>query len=167
MCKIKLFPFQTNKWQQIQNIATTKTFQGRTQSTWLVLQALYSAVEISFSRAFHPLAPRCSADAFATTIIRVTQKLHALRASGGGESASSPPPTKIWPLPLVMAAIEVRDPIYREWAQRKMESYEANGGDHYKFARQFVDKMCEAEDAAGRRLDFTAITPKVQIGLII
>jgi hypothetical protein len=137
---------------------------GRVRSTWLVLLALYNSAEISFSRNLHTSEPRHSADAFAVRIIQVAQKLDVLR---GGASLSTPPPTKIWPLPLVMAAIEVRDPIYREWALHKLETYGGTAGQQYTLAKVFVERMWEKEEEAGRRVDCAGVIADINDGMVL
>lgn len=105
----------------IQELAASSTFHGlsRARSTFLVLSALYHSVEISFSRSLCPEAQRHAASSSARTVIQLAQELTTFHAS-----RNTPPPTKFWPLPLVMAAIEVDDIIYREWAIDRLRSYE-------------------------------------------
>jgi hypothetical protein len=145
----------------------TENFQGRSRSTFLVLTALYNSAEISYSRAASPSAPMHSADVFAMKIIQVAQQLNALRTSTIGAPPSSPPPTKIWPLPLVMAAVEVRDPIYREWVLDRLKAYEEGAGDHYVWARRFVEAMVEREARDGRRVDWGIVLADVSDGLVV
>lgn len=97
----------------IDELKSSGSSQGlsRARSTFLVLSALYHSVEISFSRSLCPEAPRHAASQSAQTIIKLAQELTKFHSS-----RNTPPPTKFWPLPLVMAAIEVDDTIYREWA---------------------------------------------------
>lgn len=144
-------------------VALTQTFEGRNRPTWLVLQALYNAIEIAFSRAFFPTLPRHSADIYAIKTIRFAQQLNTLRNT----PYSNPPQTKIWPLPIVLAAIEVRDPIYGEWVLEKMRGYETTSGDHYVYAKKFIEKMWEAEGIAGRRVDYDVVMREVKDGLVI
>ncbi|KAL1889489.1 hypothetical protein Sste5346_008867 [Sporothrix stenoceras] len=56
-----------------------------------------------------------------------------------------------------MAAIEVDDIIYREWAIDRLKSYEKVGGDHYVHATKFVELMCATEDKAMTRVDWEPI----------
>jgi hypothetical protein len=97
-------------------------------------------------------------------IIQVAQKLDVLR---GDASRSTPPPTKIWPLPLVMAAIEVRDPIYREWALHKLEAYGGTAGQQYTFAKVFVERMWEREEEAGSRVDCAGVIADINDGMVL
>lgn len=138
--------------------------EGRSRCTSLVLCALYHSVEISYSRCLVPSDMRHAADQHAMDIIRISQQLKALRPI---DSKGSPPPTKFWPLPLVMAAIEVEDLVYREWALQMLEIYETTGGDHYVWSRRFVEAVCEREDQASRRLDWCSILVETKDGLVI
>ncbi|CAI7654699.1 unnamed protein product [Penicillium manginii] len=146
-----------------QDIASSSQ-EGRNQCTNLVLRALYHSVEISYSRCLVYSDKRHAADRHARDIIRMTQQLKTLRPVG---SKMTPPPTKFWPLPLVMAAIEVEDPIYREWAVRMLADYETVGGDHYSWSRKFVEAMCEREDHFAQRLDWSSILADIKDGLVI
>lgn len=148
--------------------SSSESLPNRVRSTWLVLLALYNTVEISFSRNLYPDEPRHTADAFAVRIIQVAQKLDVLRGrGGGGASISTPPPTKIWPLPLVMAAIEVRDPIYREWVLHKMETYGGTAGQHYVLAKVFVERVWLKEEEAGKRVDCAGVMAGICDGLVL
>ncbi|KFY38368.1 hypothetical protein V495_06612 [Pseudogymnoascus sp. VKM F-4514 (FW-929)] len=144
-------------------VAKSENLAGRVRSTWLVLLALYNTAEISFSRNLNASEPRHSADAFAVRIIQVAQKLDVLR---GKASLSTPPPTKIWPLPLVMAAIEVQDPIYREWVLHKLETYGGTAGQQYTLAKVFVEKLWEREEEAGRRVDCAGVIAEINDGMV-
>lgn len=151
-------------YQTIDHDIASSRQEGRNRSTYLVLRALYHSVEISYSRCLVPSDKRHAADQHARNIIRITQQLKALRPEG---SKAAPPPTKFWPLPLVMAAIEVEDPIYREWAVRMLADYETVGGDHYTWSRRFVEAMCEREDQIAQRLDWSSILAEIKDGLVI
>lgn len=151
----------------IQSLQKAHNFQPRTRATFFVLSALYNTVEISFSRALGPSQSRHSASAFAIEIIRLSQKLNTLYKTHFKGSPSSPPPTKIWPLPLVMAAIEVDDDVYREWVIDRLKMYEQTGGDHYTRARRFVEVVYEKESQAESRLDWEQIMIEFNDGLVI
>ncbi|KAI9038026.1 uncharacterized protein KD926_011364 [Aspergillus affinis] len=138
--------------------------EGRNRCTYLVLRELYHSAEISYSRCLISNDVRHAADAHAKEIIRISQQLKTLRPEG---SKTTPPPTKLWPLPLVMVAIEVEDLIYREWAIQMLEGYETVGSDHYVWCRRFVEAMCEKEDRASRRLDWGSVLVEIKDGLFI
>lgn len=144
----------------------------RARSTFLVLSALYNAVEIAFSRGLCPGLPRHAAARFARTVIRLAQELATLQAAAGSGGTASvpsttPPPTKYWPLPLVMAAVEVDDLIYREWAIDRLAAYARVGGDHYVYATEFVQLVCATEDRAMARVDWEPLMAVVRDGLVI
>jgi hypothetical protein len=61
-----------------------------------------------------------------------------------------------------MAAIEVGDPIYREWAVRMLADYETVGGDHYAWSRKFVEVICVKEDQIAQRLDWSSILAEIK-----
>ncbi|KAH8893619.1 MFS general substrate transporter [Thozetella sp. PMI_491] len=104
-------------------------------SIYLTTTALYHAAEIYYSRAFLPSDPLFSENDHAVIIITTTDRFYQLLK----RPHSEPPPTKIWPLPLVMAAIEARDSIYRGWATQKIREY-ARAGKHYLNSCAFVEK---------------------------
>lgn len=66
-----------------------------------------------------------------------------------------------------MAAIEVDDIIYREWAIDRLRSYEKVGGDHYVYATKFVELVCATEDKAMARVDWEPMMATVRDGLTI
>ncbi|KAJ5899886.1 hypothetical protein N7495_004630 [Penicillium taxi] len=144
-------------------VESDNQYEGRSRSTFLVLCALYHAVEISFSRCFKLGERRHAANNHAEEIICISQKLRAMLPAG----SALPPPTKIWPLPLVMAAIEVEDIIYREWAVQVLGTYQQVAGDHYAWAKKFVETVCEKEDGASQRLDWAIILNNLKNGLVI
>lgn len=139
-------------------------YEGRSRCTFLVLRALYHSVEISFSRCLIPGETRHAANQHAIGIIQISQNLKAMQPAG---AVSSPPPTKFWPLPLVMAAIEVKDLIYREWAVNMLEVYQQVAGDNYFWSKKFVEAVCEREDRASARLDWGVILEELKDGLVI
>jgi hypothetical protein len=116
-------------------------------NTFYILTALYHAVEIYYSRAFFPDIPLYSAEHHAVSIITTTEKLYRSL----GLPQSEPPRTKTWPVPLLMAAIEAKDRIYRNWAVRKMRDYQ-NAGDHYVKSCEFAERIQEVEEAKNCRV---------------
>lgn len=79
----------------------------------------------------------------------------------------TPPPTKIWPLPLVVAAIEVKDVVYREWALMKLEIYVGVGGYQYRDAKAFVEAVISTEEKMGKRVDLGDVLCNLNPGLIV
>ncbi|EOO01557.1 putative fungal transcriptional regulatory protein [Phaeoacremonium minimum UCRPA7] len=79
---------------------------------------------------------------------------------------SEPPPTKIWPLPLVLAAIEAKDSIYRGWAVQKIRDY-AQAGKHYANACAFAEEVQGREEQRNARVDLAAISHNMPDNFII
>ena len=115
-------------------------------STLLTTRAMFHAVEIYYSRTFLPRAPLYAANADATAIIATTDKLYRLLKI----PTKDPPPTKFWPIPLVMASIEASDPIYRDWALRKIIDYKISG-EVYLRSVKFVQQVHQLEEECGVR----------------
>ncbi|KAH8682581.1 hypothetical protein BX600DRAFT_374941 [Xylariales sp. PMI_506] len=114
---------------------------GKVLSTYLTTMMLFHCLEIYYSRTFEPGAPLYSADDHASNLITTVNKYYQLLKYPQTE----PPPTKFWPIPLVMAAIEARDPIYRDWARRRIQDYK-NAGEHYARSVEFADKVQRSEE---------------------
>ncbi|KAL6693174.1 hypothetical protein J3F84DRAFT_396632 [Trichoderma pleuroticola] len=68
------------------------------------------------------------------------------------------PPTKIWPVPLIMAAIEAKDWIYRDWAPQQMKSY-YSAGKHFVNACAFVEKRSRNRKRPVSREEAAAYLP--------
>jgi hypothetical protein len=107
---------------------------------------MFHAVEIYYSRAFFPGASLYTGDLDATAIILTTNKLYTILKI----PTADPPPTKFWPIPLVMASIEANDPIYRDWALRKIVDYKF-AGELYPRSVKFVQKVHQIEGESGVR----------------
>lgn len=131
-------------------------------STFYILSALYHAVEIYYSRAFLHHLPLYSSNDHAVEIIRITERLY----KSFDLVESDPPRTKSWPIPLVMAAIEARDSIYRNWALRKIkDTWQA--GDLYTNSCVFVERVQRAEETAGSRVPLQDIMEGVDKEFVI
>ncbi|KAK5993053.1 hypothetical protein PT974_06480 [Cladobotryum mycophilum] len=120
-------------------------------SIFFTTSTLYHALEIYYSRAVDPEAPLYTADHHATSIIRTTDRYYQALSRPRKE----PPPTKVWPLPLVMAAIEANDSIYRGWAVQRIREYE-HAGKHYANSSRFVETVFFQEQGSRRRTDLAA-----------
>jgi hypothetical protein len=107
---------------------------------------MFHAVEIYYSRSFLPRAPLYTADVHAKAIILTTDKLYKLLKI----PTTDPPPTKFWPIPLVMASIEANDPIYRDWALRRIVDYKYSG-EVYPRSVKFVQQVHRLEEECGVR----------------
>jgi hypothetical protein len=62
------------------------------------------------------------------------------------------PHSKSLPIPLILAAIEVKDPIHRDWALRKFHDYR-RAGNHYVKSCSFAERICELEESVGSRVN--------------
>lgn len=131
-----------------ENVAST----NRVLSTLYTTTALYHATEIYFSRMFAVNSPLYTANSNAAAIISTTEKLYRVLKFPKEE----PPPTKMWPIPLVMAAIEASDPIYRDWALRKISDYSC-AGEHFHNSIIFVETVHELEEKSGTRANLSDI----------
>ncbi len=138
----------TELWQALENVDEKTATKNRVLSTLYTTKALYHTTEIYYSRSFFPDSPLYSADVDAVAILSTTEKLYTELRFPKGE----PPPTKWWPVPLAMAAIEARDPIYRDWALRKMYDYRF-AGDNFPNSIAFVERIHEVEAESGVRAD--------------
>ncbi|EMT71596.1 hypothetical protein FOC4_g10010106 [Fusarium odoratissimum] len=76
------------------------------------------------------------------------------------------PPTKIWPIPLIMAAIEAKDPIYRDWALQLIKDC-SHAGKHYVNACAFVEKVHAAEEGTGCRANLSQIAEDMGDNFVI
>jgi hypothetical protein len=55
-----------------------------------------------------------------------------------------------------MAALEARDPIYRDWAMRKIADYGASG-EHFSKSILVIERVWEMESDKGRRADIANV----------
>jgi len=131
-------------------------------STFLTTAAFYHATRIYFSRAFEPDATPYSADTHAAAIIRITDKLYKVLKY----SKRDPPPTKMWPIPLLMAAIEAKDPIYRDWAMRKIADYNASG-EHFSKSILVIERVWEMESRKGGRVDIANVIDGIGAAFVL
>lgn len=113
-------------------------------STYLTRSALYHAVEICASRVYQPNESIYTKSTHAEKIITITSHFYR----GLKKSRTEAPPTKTWPVPLIMGAIETKDLVYRDWALQQMNNYYC-AGKHFVTACAFVEKVHATEEAAG------------------
>lgn len=126
--------------------------RNRVLSTFLTTAAFYHATRIYHSRAFEMDAALYSADTHATALILITDRFYKELKY----SKRDPPPTKMWPIPLLMAAIEAKDPIYRDWAMRKIADYSASG-EHFSKSILVIERVWEMESSKGRRANIADV----------
>ncbi|PNP48184.1 hypothetical protein THARTR1_10379 [Trichoderma harzianum] len=132
--------------RNIESINEATAAENKVFSTYLTTSALFHAVKIYASRVYQPTESMYTKTAHAEKIITITGQFYRRLKQPRTEA----PPTKIWPVPLIMAAIEAKDWIYRDWALQQMKSY-YSAGKHFVNACAFVEKVHAAEEATGRR----------------
>lgn len=103
-----------------------------------------------------------SADHHASKIITITDKMYRVLSL----PITEPPPTKMWPIPLTMAAIEAKDPVYRSWAIQKIKAY-SNAGEYFSKSCQFAEKVQVAEEESGCRADLADLARSMGDDFII
>ncbi|KAH8428371.1 Zn(II)2Cys6 transcription factor [Aspergillus melleus] len=134
------------------------------RAMFLVTSALYHGLEISLSRSLRPNDARHAASQHAISIIQISQKLETLQPEG---LVLRSPSMKIWPLPLVMAVIEVEGAVHRECAIKLLASFVPIASEHHTWAKKFAETVCEREDKAESRLDWEPIMKDVNDGLVV
>lgn len=139
-------------YQSIESISEEKAAENKVFSTYLTTSALFHAVEIYASRVYQPNESLYTKSNHAEKIITITSQFYRRLKRPRTEA----PPTKIWPVPLIMAAIEAKDWIYRDWALQQMKSY-YSAGKHFVNACAFVEKVHAAEEATARRCNLHQI----------
>ncbi|KAL7905208.1 major facilitator superfamily domain-containing protein [Trichoderma velutinum] len=126
--------------RNIESISEAKAAENRVFSTYLTTSALFHAVEIYASRVYQPNESMYTKSTHAEKIIIITNQFYQRLKQPRTEA----PPTKIWPVPLIMAAIEAKDSIYRDWALQQMKNYHC-AGKHFVNACAFVEKHIVVE----------------------
>ncbi|KAL6809671.1 major facilitator superfamily domain-containing protein [Trichoderma sp. SZMC 28015] len=126
--------------RSIESISEEKAAENKVFSTYLTTSALFHAVEIYASRVYQPNESMYTKSTHAEKIITITSQFYRRLKRPRTEA----PPTKIWPVPLIMAAIEAKDWIYRDWALQQMKSY-YSAGKHFVNACTFVGKHIVVE----------------------
>ncbi|KKP01030.1 hypothetical protein THAR02_06852 [Trichoderma harzianum] len=138
--------------RNIESISEEKAVENKVFSTYLTTSALFHAVEIYASRVYQPNESLYAKSNHAEKIITITSQFCRRLKRPRTEA----PPTKIWPVPLIMAAIEAKDWIYRDWALQQTKSY-YSAGKHFVNACTFVEKVHAAEEATGCRCNLHQI----------
>lgn len=136
--------------------------KNRVLSTLYTTTAMYHAMEIYHSRTFWPSLPLYSANMHASRIILTVDKIYRSLKYPKAE----PPPSKVWPIPLMFASIEAEDPIYRDWTLRKMEDYDRAGECNVRYCT-FVRKVYEAEELSGQRAHLGRIMKSFGDGYLV
>ncbi|KAF5566587.1 DAL5-Allantoate ureidosuccinate permease [Fusarium napiforme] len=133
-------------------IAEEKAAENKVLSIFLTANALFHAVHIYASRIYRPKDVIYTETEHAEDIISITRRFYSKLKRPRTEA----PPTKIWPIPLIMAAIEAKDPIYRDWALQLIKDC-SQAGKHYVNACVFVEKVHTAEEGTGCRANLSQI----------
>ncbi|KAF5652158.1 allantoate and ureidosuccinate permease [Fusarium sp. NRRL 25303] len=136
----------------LSSISEEKAAENKVLSIFLTANALFHAVHIYASRTYRDTEPLYTETAHAEDIIGITRRFYFKLKRPRTEA----PPTKIWPIPLIMAAIEAKDPIYRDWALQLIKDC-SQAGKHYVNACTFVEKVHAAEEDTGCRVNLSQI----------
>ncbi|KAH7240297.1 uncharacterized protein BKA55DRAFT_621526 [Fusarium redolens] len=126
--------------QGLASISEDKAAENKVLSIFLTANALFHAVAIYASRVYRPEHATYTDTSHAEDIIGITRRFYNKLKRPRTEA----PPTKIWPIPLIMAAIEAKDPIYRDWALQLIKDC-CQAGKHYVNACAFVEKHIVVE----------------------
>ncbi|KAF5602523.1 hypothetical protein FPCIR_1864 [Fusarium pseudocircinatum] len=138
--------------QGLASITEEKAAERKVLSIFLTANALFHAVHIYASRTYRPEEAIYAETAHAEDIIGITRRFYSKLKRPRTEA----PPTKIWPIPLIMAAIEAKDPIYRDWALQLIKDC-SQAGKHYANACAFVEKVHADEEGTGCRANLSRI----------
>ncbi|KAF5620231.1 hypothetical protein F52700_11551 [Fusarium sp. NRRL 52700] len=144
------------------SITEEKAAESKVLSIFLTANALLHAVQIYASRIYRPEDVIYKETAHAEDIIGITRRFYSKLKRPRTEA----PPTKIWPIPLIMAAIEAKDPIYRDWALQLIKDC-SQAGKHYANACAFVEKVHAAEEGVGCRADISQIAQDIGDDFVI
>ncbi|KAF4441390.1 hypothetical protein FACUT_2698 [Fusarium acutatum] len=138
--------------QGLASISEEKAAENKVLSIFLTANALFHAVHIYASRTYGGEDSIYAKTSHAEEIIGITRRFYSKLKRPRTEA----PPTKIWPIPLIMAAIEAKDPIYRDWALQLIKDC-SQAGKHYVNACAFVQKVHVAEEGTGCRANLSEI----------
>ncbi|KAG4258952.1 hypothetical protein FPRO04_11041 [Fusarium proliferatum] len=136
----------------LSSITEEKAAENKVLSIFLTANALFHAVHIYASRTYRKAESLYTETAHAEDIIGITRRFYSKLKRPRTEA----PPTKIWPIPLIMAAIEAKDPIYRDWALQLIKDC-SQAGKHYVNACSFIEKVHAAEEGTGCRANLCQI----------
>jgi len=65
-----------------------------------------------------------------------------------------------------MAAIEAKDPIYRDWAMRKIADYNASG-EHFSKSILVIERVWEMESRKGGRVDIANVIDGIGAAFVL
>ncbi|EWG48722.1 hypothetical protein FVEG_08406 [Fusarium verticillioides 7600] len=144
------------------SISEEKAAENKVLSIFLTANALFHAVHIYASRVYRPDDAIYAETRHAEDIIGITRRFYSKLKRPRTEA----PPTKIWPIPLIMAAIEANDPIYRDWALQLIKDC-SQAGKHYANACAFIEKVHAAEEGTGCRANLSQIAQEMGDDFVI
>ncbi|KAM5357468.1 hypothetical protein ACJZ2D_016234 [Fusarium nematophilum] len=153
LCEIK---------QDLAIISEEKAAENKVLSIFLTTNALLHAVYIYASRVYRPGEAMYAESTHAEDIIAITRGFYSKLKRPRTEA----PPTKIWPIPLIMAAIEAKDPIYRDWVLQQIKDC-CRAGKHFVNACAFVERVHAAEEATGCRANLYRIAQDMSDDFVI
>ncbi|KAF9772713.1 hypothetical protein IL306_009568 [Fusarium sp. DS 682] len=148
--------------QGLAGISEAKATENKVLSIFLTTNALFHAVSIYASRVYHPGEPLYTESTHAEEIIAITRRFYNQLKRPRTEA----PPTKIWPIPLIMAAIEAKDPVYRDWALQHIRDC-CHAGKHFVNACAFIERVHAAEEGTGCRANLSQITKDMGNNFVI
>ncbi|EXL99484.1 hypothetical protein NOF04DRAFT_5078 [Fusarium oxysporum II5] len=148
--------------QGLASISEEKAAEKKVLSIFLTVNALFHAVHIYASRVYRPADEIYTDTSHAEDLIGITRRFYSKLKRPRMEA----PPTKIWPIPLIMAAIEAKDPIYRDWALQLIKDC-SHAGKHYVNACAFVEKVHAAEEGTGCRANLSQIAEDMGDNFVI
>ncbi|KAG7405078.1 putative transporter [Fusarium oxysporum f. sp. rapae] len=164
-----LYPNEERRWDEahrplydLATISEEKAAENKVLSIYLTANALFHAVHIYASRVYRPTDAAYVDTLHAEDIIGITRRFYNKLKRPRTEA----PPTKIWPIPLIMAAIEAKDPIYRDWALQLIKDC-SQAGKHYVNACAFVEKVHDAEEGTGCRANLSQIAQDMGDNFVI
>jgi hypothetical protein len=76
------------------------------------------------------------------------------------------PRSLIWPLPIFIAAIEITDEIYQDWALSYFEELE-HWGTNTRKTRELLERVIERQKREGRRVKVRDVMEDSDIAVII
>ncbi|KAG5747911.1 hypothetical protein H9Q70_009405 [Fusarium xylarioides] len=157
-----LYPNEERRWDEAHRPFEEKAAENKVLSIFLTANALFHAVHIYASRTYREEEPLYAETTHAEEIIGITRRFYSKLKRPRTEA----PPTKIWPIPLIMAAIEAKDPIYRDWALQLIKDC-SQAGKHYVNACAFVEKVHSAEEGTGCRANLSQIAQEMGDDFVI
>jgi hypothetical protein len=126
----------------------------------LTVTALYLSATIVLNRIVEPdIRADPEAQTAAHELIHICYRLHKTKYP-------QTPRSLIWPLPISIAAIEITDEIYQDWALGYFEELE-NWGSNTRKTRELLERVIERQQREGRRVKVRDVMEDSDIAVII